>query len=402
MGSGAMPRWRPYGWSGWCLCLLWLLLGSALGLTLVAMVYPLPLDSMLGLGGALALFFPLHLLLVTALTGCLALAARVARQRLAVAAFAAEALLSAAMALWPSVAVWRFADQHGVATSLRIYIENAAHLNLDAAVAGRSVVYGTASDGTPLTLDVWLSTNSRGDGSTHPALVRMHGGAFVRGHRSEMPDWNRWFNSLGYTVFDVEYRLPPPVRWRDEVGDVKCALGWVAAHAQEYAIDPARIGVTGFSAGANLAMLAAYSMGDARLPPSCDVPPVKVRLVVNLYGNSEATVIYDTSPSRTLVQQAGGQYVGGSPTRFPERHKDISPLTYVSANSSPTISFLGNSDRIMPSEQLVWLDQALKKAGVPSDAYLLPATDHGFDVNWGGFATQFARAKIAAFLQRYN
>jgi hypothetical protein len=39
---------------------------------------------------------------------------------------------------------------------------------------------------------------------------------------------------------------------------------------------------------------------------------------------------------------------------------------------------------------------------VPSEAYLLPATDHGFDVNWGGFATQFARAKIAAFLKRYD
>ena len=44
-------------------------------------------------------------------------------------------------------------------------------------------------------------------------------------------------------------------RWQDETGDVKCALGWVAAHAAEYQIDPTRISVTGFSAGGTLAML---------------------------------------------------------------------------------------------------------------------------------------------------
>jgi acetyl esterase/lipase len=400
--SGAVPSlWQPRGLSGWCLYLLWLLIGVALGLTLVAMVYPLPLDDLVGLGGAVALFFPLHLLVVTVFTGCLALAARAARQRLAVVAFALEALMSAALALWPSAAVWRFAHQHGVAISLSNYFENAAHLNLGVVASSRSVVYGTAPDGTELLLDVWPAT-APGGAARHPALVRMHGGAFVSGHRSDMSDWDGWFNSLGYTVFDVEYRLPPPVRWRDEVGDVKCALGWVAAHAADYAVDPARIGVTGFSAGANLAMLAAYSMGDPRLPPSCDVPPVPVRSVVNLYGNSESTLIYDTSPSRDMVHHASGLYVGGSPAQYPERHKDVSPLSYIRASSPPTISFLGNSDRIIPADQMIWLDQALQHAGVPSEAYLMPATDHGFDVNWGGLATQFARAKIARFLKQHN
>ena len=34
--------------------------------------------------------------------------------------------------------------------------------------------------------------------------------------------------------------------------------------------------------------------------------------------------------------------------------------------------------------------------------YLLPANDHGFDINWGGFGTQIARAKIRDFLKRYD
>ena len=82
-------------------------------------------------------------------------------------------------------------------------------------------------------------------------------------------------------------------------------------------------------------------------------------------------------------------------------------MTYIGKSSigksaPPTIAFLGARDRIVPSEQLQELDTALKQAGATGETYLLPATDHGFDVNWGGFASQFARAKIARFLQRYN
>jgi acetyl esterase/lipase len=102
-----------------------------------------------------------------------------------------------------------------------------------------------------------------------------------------------------------------------------------------------------------------------------------------------------------MVHADAAQYIGGSPTEFPERHAAVSPLTYLSAASPPTISFLGTNDRLIPSGQLEALNAASKHAGTVSETYLLPATDHGFDVNWGGFATQFARAKIADFLERY-
>jgi hypothetical protein len=39
---------------------------------------------------------------------------------------------------------------------------------------------------------------------------------------------------------------------------------------------------------------------------------------------------------------------------------------------------------------------------VAHETYLLPGNDHGFDVNWSGFANQFAREKIRAFLQEHG
>ncbi len=383
-----------------------ILLAVAVAAVAFATVYPLPFDDPLGLSGAVALFFPLHFLVVTAAAAGLAAFACGRQARLATSLFMIAASLSAVIALWPSLAVWRFAHREDVSLSLGDYLADAAHLNLGAPQPSRTVSYGVAADGAKLVLDVWPAAGTAG-AAPRPALVRIHGGAFIHGNRSDMPDWDRWFNALGYTVFDVGYRLPPPVRWQDEIGDVKCALGWVAAHAGEYDIDPARIGVTGFSAGATLAMLAAYSVGDPRLPPSCDLPPVAVRSVVSLYGIPDMPRLYDTSPSRGLVHDSSARYIGGSPSQYPDRHAAVSPMTYIGKSSigksaPPTIAFLGARDRIVPSEQLQELGTALKQAGATGETYLLPATDHGFDVNWGGFASQFARAKIARFLQRYN
>ena len=78
----------------------------------------------------------------------------------------------------------------------------------------------------------------------------------------------------------------------------------------------------------------------------------------------------------------------------------MSPLSYLRANTPPTITFLGTSDHILPVEQARNLDRALTQAGVIHETYLLPGNDHGFEVNWGGFGAQFAREKIKAFLQK--
>ena len=75
--------------------------------------------------------------------------------------------------------------------------------------AWRSVVYGTAKDGTKLELDVWR-TGQPNTGPLRPAIVFVHGGAWTHGNRSMVPEWNHWLNTLGYEVFDVEYRMPPP------------------------------------------------------------------------------------------------------------------------------------------------------------------------------------------------
>lgn len=162
-----------------------------------------------------------------------------------------------------------------------------------------SVVYTTTSDGTELSLDVWPATRNDDDLLSCTSTV-------VRGPR--------------FQVFDIDYRLAPNESWTDEVGDVKCALGWIVDNADPYDVDTSRISILGNSAGGNPAMVAAYSAGDRALPPSCDVPAVEITSVVNIYGPPHMADLYENGGSPGTVQPAMRDYVGGTPEEFPDRY----------------------------------------------------------------------------------
>jgi acetyl esterase/lipase len=375
MNNSLSEKWRPKGIWRW---LFTAVAVAAFFATLMVGYYvaePGNFGVFWSLAAYFGLIFPALLLIPALVAAMLSGIAFWSRARLAGVGFGVSALLALLLAAWPPLGMWRMAQ-----TSL-------------------NVVYGRAADGTKLLLDIWPAKGPA-QGARRPAFVRVHGGAWIQGAKSELPAWDVWLNELGYTVFDVEYRLPPPERWKDEVSDVKCALGWVLENAEKYGIDPSRINVIGFSAGGSLAMLAAYSAGSSEIPPSCQVAAVPIKSVVNLYGPSDLASLYDTTPSPDYVRDAFQKYVGGSVAEFPDRYKAISPLTYVNSQTPPTITVLGLSDRIVPREQAEKLDHALAAAGVVHETYFLPGTDHGFDVNWGSIATQFSRAKIKAFIEK--
>lgn len=388
------------GGSSWVATAAGAVIALAVLTTAFYMIDPIDWEGF-GKFGAAALAFPLHLLVIAAPAAIAGWSLKRRGVKLAAALFALVAFCAAAMAVVPSVLLWRRARALGVSLSLGEYLSNAASVNLGQPHPERSVVYATLEDGVPLLLDVWRADASAG-GALHPAMVFVHGGAWSHGNRSGAPAWDAWLNQLGYDVFDVEYRMPPPARWRDEVADVKSALSFVAAHAADYHVDPERISVMGYSAGANLAMLAAYSEGDPELPPSRPGSAVDVRLVVNLYGPSDLTIGYDVGGSIDFGRAALDRYVGGSPRQFAARYRLISPLNHVGASTPPTITFLGQNDRIVAPGQAAMLRDALQHAGVPEETYFLPASDHGFDFNWGSWGAQIARAKIARFLELHD
>ncbi|OLB66501.1 MAG: hypothetical protein AUI10_02535 [Actinobacteria bacterium 13_2_20CM_2_72_6] len=216
----------------------------------------------------------------------------------------------------PTVALMMTAHRLGAPVSLPRALVPVR--NVGTADPTRTVGYATV-DGEDLNLDVWLP--KRGGGQPSPAVVFVHGGGFVKGSRSETPQWDHWLNDAGYAVFDVSYRLAPPARWDEAAADVTCALAWLQANAARYGIDPGRVALGGRSAGGNLALSAAYAAPGLS---SCGGTPVPVRAVFPPADPAAGRRERPVRPGSTVATAAPAagpgrrtQPVRGAPVRRP-------------------------------------------------------------------------------------
>jgi len=255
-------------------------------------------------------------------------------------------------------------------------------------------------DGEDLKMDVWRPDNQQQ--ASNAAMIYVYGGGFSSGTREQWAPYFQHLTSLGMTVFSMDYRLstPPDPSWQKAAGDVKCAVGWVHANADTYGIDDSRIAISGGSAGGNLAMMAAYSAGSDAVSSSCDAADSSVRAVVDFYGPPDLAELYTGTPSAAVADSLE-QYLGTTPAENPDRYSLLSPETYVTEDAPPTLIIQGTRDTGVQSSLSVDLAAQLDKAGVPNQMLLLPATEHGFDAVYGGFANQIAEARVERFLQQY-
>ncbi|MHC3474971.1 alpha/beta hydrolase [Streptomyces sp. 7R007] len=110
-----------------------------------------------------------------------------------------------------------------------------------------------ARDDTPIPLSI-LSPAHIDAATAAPCIYWMHGGGMVMGDRYSQIDIPlEWLDQFGAVVVSVDYRLAPESTGTVPVDDCYHGLLWVAQHAAELRIDPARIIVAGASAGGGLA-----------------------------------------------------------------------------------------------------------------------------------------------------
>jgi acetyl esterase len=116
--------------------------------------------------------------------------------------------------------------------------------------------------GGPLMLRVYTPQGAAA--AARPVLLYAHGGGWVIGDLETHDAVCRTLcHHSGAVVVAVDYRLAPEHPFPAAPDDVEAALRWVAAHAGEIGADPARLGVAGDSAGANLVAVAAQRVAGA-------------------------------------------------------------------------------------------------------------------------------------------
>jgi acetyl esterase/lipase len=236
-----------------------------------------------------------------------------------------------------------------------------------------NLIYNQAG-ATELKLD--LVRPAEGEGPL-PAVVVIHGGAWRMGQKSLMRGMLMQLARRGYVAIAPQYRFCPQETFPAQVHDVKAAVRWLKVHAVEYSVDAAHIGAIGFSAGGHLAlMLGVTGPGDGlegNAPPGS--PDTKIQAVVNYFGPTDLTA----TDFPAITRSWNRDFLGGTPDEKPETAAQASPITFLTRDDPPVLSFQGTSDQFVPASQAVKLAEAQTRAGVPGRVELLVGARHGFD-----------------------
>ena len=213
---------------------------------------------------------------------------------------------------------------------------------------------------------------------TAPLIAWIHGGGWEQGSYHQNPA--RAMAERGYAVASIGYRLSSQAKYPAQIEDCKAAIRWLRAHAAEYGIDPGRIGVWGASAGGHLAALLGTTAGDRRFDVGENLDQSSaVRCVIDSFGPSDflhwgdpsLTAAYNTS------NNALARLLGGRLADHVELARLASPVTFVNKDAAPFLIMHGADDPVVPVQQSVVLDAALRKAGVESTLIIVPDGGHG-------------------------
>ena len=218
-------------------------------------------------------------------------------------------------------------------------------------IAGRRVIrLGNVSAPT---LTVYQPDKAKQTGA---AVVVFPGGGYnILAMDLEGTEVCEWLNSIGVTGVLVKYRVPARKgmpRYAAPLQDAQRAVGLVRAHAAEWGIDPKRVGVLGFSAGAHLSAALSNNY-ETRTYPAADEADKAV-----------------CRPDFAVLVYPGGLAPRDAPDKL---GAEVTPTS----KTPPTFLVQSEDDPVRVENSLLYY-QALKTAKVSAEMHLYAKGGHGY------------------------
>lgn len=216
------------------------------------------------------------------------------------------------------------------------------------------------------------------DTATGAAIVICPGGgygALAMDHEGHQVA--RWLNSIGITGVILKYRLGSSgYRHPTMLNDAQRAIRTVREKADEWGIDPGRVGVLGFSAGGHLASTVGthFDAGDPDASDPVDRQGSRPDLMILGYPVVALATEYAHGGSKNNL-------LGEDPPT--ELVESLSNERMVTAETPPTFLVHTNEDVGVPAENSLLLAMALRKAGVPVELHLFEGGRHGLGLGNG-------------------
>lgn len=214
-------------------------------------------------------------------------------------------------------------------------------------------------------MDVYQPANPPTTGA--PVVIVVHGGSWARGSRLDFAALNGYLQDRGYFVATLDYRLAPAHPYPAALDDLNAAYAYLQAHASELHLDMKRVCWLGRSAGAHLALLAAYKQKEP------------ARAVIAFYPPTDLTWSYEHPSNPQVLDSAAAirDFLGGSPEQKPLAYLESSPLLSASDHAPPTLLIHGAHDDLVYIEQSRRLQRRLDELKVNNQLLVIPWANHG-------------------------
>jgi acetyl esterase/lipase len=221
------------------------------------------------------------------------------------------------------------------------------------------------------TLSVYLADSTIANGTA--VIICPGGGYSVNAITHEGVEVAKALNEMGVSAFVVKYRIPNDAAMSNReivpLQDVQQAIKTVRENASLYRVNPARIGVMGFSAGGHLASTAGTHFDRKQVETSVSLRPDFLILVYPVISFSDSV----------CHRGSRDQLIGKTPTKA---MIDLySNHLRVNKNTPPTFLVHATDDGAVKVENSLLFYQNLVKFRVPAEIHVYQKGGHGFGMN---------------------
>lgn len=288
-------------------------------------------------------------------------------------------------------------------------------------------------NGHEIVADIYPLPHAK-DGQNFPAVLFIHGGGLIMGHRTMIdPNHIRALHEGGFHIISIDYRLAPETKLPEIVDDIKDAWHWLRKEADAIGIDRDRIAIVGHSAGAFLTLVSGY-----RLDPR---PAALVSMAgygkltheeftkSSLYYVQEHSLVKESDaresvgvgtisssgPNDSMRRYSGrGLFylycrqqgvwlseVSGHDPSDQDWFAQYEPIRNLSAAYPPTMLLHGEADTDVPYDQSVLMQRELARHGIAHEFISNPNWGHTFLYDFNDPSVGKAINQIIAFLQQH-
>ena len=228
--------------------------------------------------------------------------------------------------------------------------------------------------GDRIDMDLYRVASPAGGGKARGAVIVLPGGGYQVHAAHEAEPIARWLNAAGWTALVLRYRLAPN-RHPAPLEDAARAVRLTRHRAAEWNIDPAHIGVLGFSAGGHLTATIGTHFDAGRADAADPVERQSSR--------PDALVLcYPVISVERFAHRGSIENLLG-PNPPADLLRQLSMERFVTPQTPPAFLWHTAADEVVPVQHSFWFAEALVANRVPVELHVFPHGNHGLGLGDG-------------------